>query len=68
LPEYVPEGQTPNSLTIVCYDNNVNCMRPGDRVEVVGIYRSQQKKVSSGLSALHTQFSTYTDLISYRII
>ena len=41
----MPEGETPHSLTIICYDNNVDGIRPGDRVEVVGIYRAQSVKV-----------------------
>lgn len=32
LPEYVPEGETPQSITILAYDNNVDQMKPGDRV------------------------------------
>lgn len=68
LPEYVPEGQTPTSMSIICYDNNVNGMRPGDRVEIVGLYRCQAKKVNRTRSNLESVFHTYTDLISFRIL
>lgn len=68
LPEYVPEGETPHSLTIICYDNNVDGIRPGDRVEVVGIYRAQSTKVQRIKSNLKSVFNTYIDLISFRIL
>lgn len=68
LPEYVSEGETPHSLTIICYDNNVDGIRPGDRVEVVGIYRAQSIKVQRIKSNVKSVFNTYTDLISFRIL
>jgi len=58
LPEYVPEGETPGSLTILAYDANVDGIRPGDRVEVVGIYRPQAIKVLIGRSNLKAIFNT----------
>ena len=43
-------------------------MRPGDRVEIVGIYRCQPRKVSRSKLSIETVFYTYTDLISFKII
>lgn len=68
MPEYVPEGQTPTSMNVVCYDNNVNGMRPGDRVEIVGLFRAQGKKINHSRSNLNTVFTTFTDLISFKIL
>ncbi len=68
LPEYVPEGQTPTSMNILCYDNNVNGMRPGDRVEIVGLYRCQPRKLMRTRSTLESIFYTFTDIISFRIL
>ena len=64
----MPEGETPHSLTIICYDNNVDGIRPGDRVEIVGIYRAQSVKVQRIKSNLKSVFNTYIDLISFRIL
>lgn len=64
LPEYVSEGETPHSMSIVCYDSWVDRMQPGDRVEVVGIYRAQQHRVQKSRRALRAVFNTYVDLIS----
>jgi DNA replication licensing factor MCM4 len=32
LPEFVTEGETPSSITLIAYDTNVDGFRPGDRV------------------------------------
>ena len=68
LPEYVPDGETPHSMTVICYDNNVDGCRPGDRVELVGIYRAQSVKVQRIKTNVKSVFNTYVDLISFRIL
>ena len=42
-------------------------MRPGDRIDVIGIYRAQSVKMQKGRSQLKSVFNTYVDLISFRI-
>ena len=64
----MPDGDTPSSMTILAYDSNVDGMRPGDRVEVVGIYKTQGQKVKKNRNALKAVFNTYVDLISFRVI
>eukprot|EP00435_Cladocopium_sp_Y103_P029296 s1249_g7.t1 len=39
-PELVPDGETPQNVAIVVFDDLVNQVRPGDRVQVTGIYRA----------------------------
>lgn len=68
MPEYVPEGETPNSIQIICYDSSVDVMKPGDRVEVVGIYRAQPVRVQKGRRTVRSVFNTYVDLISSKVI
>ena len=67
LPEYVPDGETPQSITIVAYDSNVNEMKPGDRVDIVGVYRAQSFRVQRSRRTLKSVFNTYVDLITYNI-
>ncbi len=55
-------------MTVICYDNNVDGIRPGDRVELVGIYRAQSVKIQRIKSNLKSVFNTYIDVISYRIL
>lgn len=64
----MPEGDTPSSVTIISYDNNVDGMRPGDRVEVIGIYRTQGQKVKRNRNNLKSVFNTYIDLVSFTVI
>lgn len=64
----MPEGETPNSLTIISYDANVDGIRPGDRVELVGIYRAQSVKLQRVKANVKSVFNTYIDLISFRVL
>lgn len=55
-------------MTIISYDNNVDGMRPGDRVEVIGIYRTQGQRVKRNRNSLKAVFNTYIDLISFTVL
>jgi DNA replication licensing factor MCM4 len=65
LPELVTEGETPSSLTVIAYDGNVDGFRPGDRLELIGIFRAQPGQVDRYKGTLRTLFNTYLDLISF---
>jgi DNA replicative helicase MCM subunit Mcm2 (Cdc46/Mcm family) len=32
-------------MTLIAFDYNVDKLRPGDRVDIVGIYRTNQSKI-----------------------
>lgn len=55
-------------MTLLGYDSNVDGIRPGDRVEVVGIYRAQSAKIQRSKANVKSVFNTYIDLISFRIL
>jgi DNA replication licensing factor MCM4 len=42
-------------------------MKPGDRVEIVGVYRAQPLRVQKSRRAIRSVFNTYVDLISTKV-
>jgi DNA replication licensing factor MCM4 len=52
---------------ILAYDNSVDSMKPGDRVEIVGVYRAQPLRVQKSRRAIRSVFNTYVDLISTKV-
>lgn len=39
LPEMAPPGLLPQSVTVVLQNDLVNAVKPGDRVQMIGIYK-----------------------------
>jgi DNA replication licensing factor MCM4 len=52
----------------MAFDYYVDAVKPGDRVEVVGIYRAQAQKITKNKNELATVYKTYLDMISYQIV
>ncbi|EGR29325.1 hypothetical protein IMG5_158460 [Ichthyophthirius multifiliis] len=66
MPENVPEGETPHTLTLMAYDEQlVDKIRPGDKVEVVGVYRAVGVRTSRQKRSLKQVYNTYIDVVSY---
>ncbi len=38
-PDAIPEGETPHTVSLYAYDELVDVARPGDRVDITGVYR-----------------------------
>ena len=38
--ENIPDGETPHHIQLVAFEEHVDYVRPGDRVQVVGIFRA----------------------------
>ncbi|KAL8170270.1 hypothetical protein V2J09_022074 [Rumex salicifolius] len=56
-PDEIPEGGTPHTVSLLMHDKLVDTAKPGDRVEVTGIYRAMTVRVGP------TQRTTYIDCL-----
>ena len=63
-PDTVPEGETPQNVNLVVYDDMVDNCKPGDKVEITGIYRAQGIRASRNKRVLKSVFKTYIDVVS----
>lgn len=62
-PDAVPDGQTPHSVSLCCYDELVDVARAGDRVEVTGAFRSIPVRLNPRQRSVKSLFKTYIDVM-----
>lgn len=67
-PDEVPAGQTPASVITFCYDDLVDSVQPGDKVEVTGVLRAQPVRVHPRIRKVKAVYRTYLDVIHFRPI
>lgn len=65
IPESVPDGETPQTVNLVVYDELVDSIKPGDRVEITGIFRAQSMRLTARQRLLRSVYNTYVDVISF---
>lgn len=51
MPERAPPGQLPRSIQVVLENDLVDKVKPGDRVQVTGVFRAKSPGGSGGMSA-----------------
>ncbi|KAL8971869.1 MAG: hypothetical protein Q9183_000840 [Haloplaca sp. 2 TL-2023] len=62
-PDNVPDGQTPHSVSLCCYEDLVDVCKAGDRIEVTGIFRSNPVRVNPRQRTIKALFKTFVDCI-----
>ena len=66
-PDVVPDGQTPHTLSLCVYDELVDICKPGDRVEITGIFRGIPVRVNPRQRTLKSLFKTYVDVVHVKL-
>ncbi|TKY67597.1 DNA replication licensing factor MCM4 [Spatholobus suberectus] len=62
-PDEIPEGGTPHTVSLLMHDKLVDAGKPGDRVEVTGIYRAMSVRVGPTHRTVKSLFKTYIDCL-----
>lgn len=61
----MPEGETPHTISLCVYEGLVDYVKPGDRVEVTGLYRCQGVRVNPNRRTMKNVYRTYVDVVSF---
>lgn len=62
-PDQVPVGHVPRSMTVICFNENVNKCAPGDKVEITGVFIPQNIVGSRGIKS-HLIHDAYIEAFS----
>ncbi|KAK4752091.1 hypothetical protein SAY87_020889 [Trapa incisa] len=62
-PDEIPEGRTPHTVSLLLHDKLVDAAKPGDRVEITGVYRAMSVRVSPIHRTVKSLFKTYVDCL-----
>ncbi|KAL2537696.1 DNA replication licensing factor MCM4 [Forsythia ovata] len=62
-PNEMPEGGTPHTVSLLMHDKLVDAGKPGDRVEVTGIYRAMTVRIGQTQRTVKSIFKTYIDCL-----
>ncbi|KAK4477135.1 hypothetical protein RD792_016346, partial [Penstemon davidsonii] len=62
-PDDIPEGGTPHTVSLLMHDKLVDAGKPGDRVEVTGIYRAMGVRIGQTQRTVKSIYKTYIDCL-----
>ncbi|KAG0564394.1 hypothetical protein KC19_8G107300 [Ceratodon purpureus] len=62
-PDAIPEGETPHTVSLCLYNTMVDAVKPGDRVEVTGVFKAMAVRVGPNQRTLRALYKTYIDCV-----
>ena len=65
-PDDMPPGQTPHTVILYAHDDLVDCVQPGDRVFITGIYRAVPIRVNPKQRNIKSVYKTHIDVVHFR--
>lgn len=68
LPEGIPDGTTPMTVTAVCKGVLVDGLVPGDKVVLTGVLKAAPVRLNPVLKKIKSSFRVYLDLLSFRTV
>ena len=66
-PESIPEGETPQTVTLFAFDSLVDAVKPGDRVKVTGIFRAEPVRTKPTQRSVRALYRTFIDVVHYSL-
>ncbi|GIQ84650.1 mini-chromosome maintenance complex protein 4 [Kipferlia bialata] len=67
-PDEVAPGETPATVTLEAHWGLVGKNKPGDRVEITGIYRCRSIRVNPNRRSLRAVYANYIDLVHTHLV
>ena len=64
-PENIPDGETPQTVHLCAFEELVDFVKPGDRVEVTGIYKAHRARVNANKRTMKSVYRTYMDVVCF---
>jgi hypothetical protein len=59
-------GETPYTVSLFTFDDLVDTVRPGDRLEVTGIFRALPRRLNSHMTTMRSIYKTYVDAVHFK--
>jgi DNA replication licensing factor MCM4 len=64
-PESIPEGETPQTVVLYASDDLFDMVRPGDRVQVTGIFRGSPVRVNPRGRTVKAVYRAFVDVVHF---
>ncbi|KCZ81871.1 hypothetical protein H312_00772 [Anncaliia algerae PRA339] len=68
LPENLKAGSTPMPITVLLSGQSVDCIIPGDKIDLIGILRAVPVKLNATTRKVKNNFRVYVEFLSYEKI